>query len=94
MLQPLMLLPLTLLLRTPPAGTLRAAYAPPIRVAMQAYSRGDDGGAPIDEQPRAASCALTIHNVADLQRSFPFGVCSVKLALRGSDVILRMLMAE
>jgi hypothetical protein len=46
----LMLLPLTLLLRTPPAGTLRAAYAPPIRAAMQAYSRGDDGGAPIDEQ--------------------------------------------
>ena len=46
----LMLLPLTLLLRTPPIGTLRAAYAPPIRAAMQAYSRGDDGGAPIDEQ--------------------------------------------
>ena len=45
-----MLLPLTLLLRTPPAGTLRAAYAPPIRAAMQAYTRGDDGGAPIDEQ--------------------------------------------
>ena len=46
----LLQLPLTLLLRTPPAGTLRAAYAPPIRAAMQAYSRGDDGGAPIDEQ--------------------------------------------
>ena len=50
MLLPLMLLQLTLLLRTPPAGTLRAAYAPPIRAAMQAYTRGDDGGAPIDEQ--------------------------------------------
>ena len=49
LLLPLIVLPLTLLL-TPANYAPRAAHAPPIRVGMQAYSRGDDGGASIDEQ--------------------------------------------